>query len=159
MKVKNIIDEDFSNYMKCSMLVGFPTCTLKCEKDCGISGLCQNSELYLSKSIELPVEKIVDRYISNPISSALICGGLEPFDSFDDLMALIHAFRKRTDDDVVIYTGYNREELDRYVKILQKNFTNIIIKFGRFIPNQKRHIDVLLGVELASDNQYAERIC
>ena len=38
-------------------------------------------------------------------------------------------------------------------------FTNIIIKFGRYIPNQKPHYDEVLGVNLASDNQYAERIC
>jgi len=32
---------------------------------------------------------------------------------------------------------------------------NIIIKFGRFIPDQKSHMDETLGVELASPNQYA----
>ena len=34
-------------------------------------------------------------------------------------------------------------------------FANVIIKFGRFIPNQKPHFDEVLGVELASPNQYA----
>ena len=29
----------------------------------------------------------------------------------------------------------------------------------RFIPNQKPHFDEVLGVVLASENQYAERIC
>ena len=35
---------------------------------------------------------------------------------------------------------------------------NIIIKFGRYIPNQEKHYDDVLGIELASDNQYAEVI-
>ena len=39
-----------------------------------------------------------------------------------------------------------------------KRFPNIIIKFGRYIPNQQPHYDEVLGVNLASDNQYAERI-
>ena len=35
---------------------------------------------------------------------------------------------------------------------------SIIIKFGRFIPNKPSRFDELLGVELASDNQYAMRL-
>jgi hypothetical protein len=39
-----------------------------------------------------------------------------------------------------------------------KQFKNIIIKFGRFVPNQEKHYDEVLGIELASPNQYARRI-
>jgi len=35
---------------------------------------------------------------------------------------------------------------------------NIIIKYGRFIPDKEKHYDEVLGIYLASDNQYAERI-
>ena len=35
---------------------------------------------------------------------------------------------------------------------------NIIVKFGRFIPNSPHIYDTLLGVELASNNQYAKII-
>ena len=42
--------------------------------------------------------------------------------------------------------------------MILKKYSNIIIKFGRFIPNQKPHYDPVLGVELASDNQYGEKI-
>ena len=38
------------------------------------------------------------------------------------------------------------------------DYKNIIIKYGRYIPNQTPHRDEVLGVNLASDNQYAERI-
>ena len=37
-------------------------------------------------------------------------------------------------------------------------YSNIIIKFGRFIPNREPHFDEVLGVNLASNNQYAKRI-
>ena len=54
-----------------------------------------------------------------------------------------------------IYTGYYPEEIQDELKQLQK-YKNIIIKFGRFIPGQEPHYDEVLGVYLASDNQYGE---
>ena len=62
-----------------------------------------------------------------------------------------------TDDDIVIYTGYNYDEIKEQINTL-KYYKNIIIKFGRFIPNQPHHYDKILGIELSSPNQYAERI-
>ena len=60
-------------------------------------------------------------------------------------------------DDIVIYTGYNKEEIGNKINIL-KQFPNIIIKFGRFIPGHEKHYDDVLCVELASNNQFAEVI-
>ena len=156
MKVKNIIFEDFVNYKKPSMLIGFPKCSFKCEKECG-SQVCQNSKLAKSPDIEISYDNIINRYLKNNISEAIVCGGLEPFDSWRDLLLLINAFRLYVDDDIVIYTGYNKEEIKEKIHQL-KQYPNIIIKFGRFIPNQPHHIDEILGVELASPNQYAEKI-
>ena len=110
-----------------------------------------------SPNIEVSYEALVNRYISNPITSAIVCGGLEPFDSWPNLHSLVQKFRERTEDDIVIYTGYNREEIEDAISTLS-SFKNIIIKFGRFIPNQESHFDEVLGVKLASPNQYAERI-
>jgi hypothetical protein len=59
----------------------------------------------------------------------------------------------------VIYTGYSSTEIDQKRTQLSRAFDNIIIKFGRYRPGQEKHKDEVLGVELASDNQYAERIC
>lgn len=42
--------------------------------------------------------------------------------------------------------------------MILKKYKNIIVKFGRYIPNQKKHFDPVLGVELASDNQHAEKL-
>lgn len=158
MQLKNIIDEDFTNYKKCSMVLGFPSCTFKCERDPGgCPGMCQNAVLAHTKSIEYSVDDIVVRYQANPISHAIVCAGLEPFDSWRDLLDLVRAFRNVSEDDIIIYTGYYPEEVKMVLDELKK-FTNIIIKFGRFVPGQEKHYDELLGISLASPNQWSERI-
>ncbi|MDV3425746.1 MAG: radical SAM protein, partial [Bacillota bacterium] len=92
-------------------------------------------------------------YNKNRLSKALICAGLEPFDSYDELVELVSYFRERTYDDIVIYTGFTEEELeDKLVDIIK--YGNIIIKFGRFIPDDQEYFNELLGVKLASKNQY-----
>ena len=156
MKIKFLADEDFINYKKASMFIGFPSCSFKCCIECGID-CCQNSSLVKQPTIDYPIEKIIDRYINNPITSSIVCAGLEPFDSWEDLLELVTAFREKTNDDFVIYTGYKEEEIEDKVNIL-KQFPNIIIKFGRFVPNQSSHKDEILGVTLASPNQYAKKI-
>ena len=156
MLVKDIIDNDTINSKKISMFIIFPKCTFKCDKECG-KQVCQNSTLALSPNIEIETSNIIKRYLDNPVSESIVCGGLEPFDSWEDLYTLVKAFRDHTDDFIIIYTGYYPIEIQSQIKTL-KHFKNIIIKFGRFMPNQKHHYDKILGVELASTHQYAERI-
>lgn len=157
MKIKNLIDEDFINYKKPSMFIGMPHCTFKCDKECGCN-VCQNSELALAPTIEIDDEEIIQRYITNPITEAIVFGGLEPFDDFNDLFAFIADFRDYSKDDIVIYTGYYPEEIPSYLDLLLANYKNIVIKFGRFIPDKPHRFDELLGVELSSNNQYAKRL-
>ena len=48
-------------------------------------------------------------------------GGLEPFDQFEELFNFIKKFREVSLDDIVIYTGYYKEELlEKNIRI--KNF-------------------------------------
>lgn len=156
MTVKGLIDEDFVQYKKPSMFIGFPTCSWKCEKECG-QRVCQNSTLAKSPDIHIDIIDMIDRYIKNPITEAVVIGGLEPIDSFDQLESFIKEFRGHSNDDVVIYTGFYPYEIQNQIAIL-KQYKNIIIKFGRYIPGQERHYDEVLGVYLASDNQYAEKV-
>ena len=157
MEIKNIIDEDFSNYKECSMFIGFPSCTFKCEKECNCHGMCQNSELVKSPNIEVSAQAIVKRYLSNPLSRAMVLGGLEPFDSYPQLLELLSEFRKYTNEEFIIFTGYTKDEIFPLLEDLNI-YDNIIIKFGRFIPNQEKHYDEVLGIYLASSNQHAEKI-
>ena len=171
MIVKEIRDEDFTSYKKPSMVIGFPSCTFKCERECG-QKMCQNSTLATAPNIEMEYSYIVNRYLKNPITKAIIMAGLEPFDRVINLVELINCFRKNTDDDIIIYTGYTEEEVKNMQYTIQYSWgkqsygyldeiikhPNIIIKYGRFRPNEESHYDSVLGIKLASANQYAKRI-
>lgn len=160
MLIKGIIDEDFVNYKKPAMVIEFPYCDFKCDKECG-KPICQNSPLIKIPNIKIEEEYIIGRYLKNPITEAIVCQGLEPLDTMVMLFLFIKKFREFSNDDFVIYTGYNKEEErpQELIKFIKRNqYKNIIIKYGRYIPNQTPHYDKVLGVNLASDNQYAERL-
>ena len=152
MKIKGLITEDFVNYKKVSMAIMFPHCSFKCGAE-----LCQNSPLAKSKTYDIDIDKTIKRYLNNPITEAVVMQGLEPFDSWSELLLFVEKFRENTQDDIVIYTGYNKAEIANKIDVL-RSFPNIIIKYGRYVPNQEKHYDEVLGVYLASDNQYAEVI-
>ena len=152
MKIKGLISEDFVNYKKPAMTIMFPYCTFKCGTE-----YCQNSPLAREKNIDLKIEDIIDKYINNPITESIVMQGLEPFDSWSDILNIVKQLRDKCNDDIVIYTGYYKEEIGNEIFILSQ-YKNIIIKYGRYIPNQEKHYDEVLGIWLASDNQYAEKI-
>ena len=80
-------------------------------------------------------------------------------DTFEDVWRFIFHLRdKGCADDIVIYTGYYKHEIPEEYILRLRLVANIIIKWGRFVPNQQPHYDDILGIKLASDNQYAERI-
>lgn len=158
MILKDIIDEDFVNYKKASMYLAFPFCSFKCEKDCGIK-CCQNSPMAQQTNIDCYPDNIVKRYLDNKITHAIVCCGLEPLDSFEDVLLILRKLRVKyqCNDDFVIYTGYKEEEVQNKIDKLSQ-YSNVIVKFGRFIPNQESKFDEVLGVNLASPNQYAKKI-
>lgn len=138
------------------MFIIFAHCDFKCDKENGIN-CCQNSNLAIMPTLYISSENIVESYLNNPITKAIVIGGLEPFCDWEELKELIDAFRQKTEDDIVIYTGYKEEELVDQIQWL-KFYDNIIVKFGRYIPNQEKHYDDVLGIYLASDNQYGKVI-
>jgi hypothetical protein len=155
MKIKGIIDYDIVNYKLPCLTIMMPSCSFKCDKECG-RPVCQNSGLAQEPDITISVEKLIDNYY-NPPAAALCFQGLEPFDSFTDLYECISYFRVHHKDPIIIYTGYNKEEITDYLTTL-KIFDKIIIKYGRYIYGEKPHQDEVLGVELSSSNQYAEEL-
>lgn len=160
MRIKQLVHEDFVNYKKPSMFIGTSYCTGKCYKELGLPcTICQNEALQRTETLDISSARITSMYISNPITQAIVFGGLEPFDQFDELYNFIEELRteRECNDDIVIYTGYYRREIEKQIMMLV-NFPNIIVKFGRYIPNQESHFDEVLGINLASDNQYAEKI-
>jgi len=158
MKIKGLIDEDFVNYKKPSMFISTYTCSFKCCEECD-QAVCQNLPLVSQPTVEVDNAELVQRYINNSISQAVIIGGLEPLDDVKDIFEFIRVFRRYSDDDIVIYTGYRDDEVQPYINRLKAITNNVIIKFGRFVPNQQSHYDKVLGVNLASDNQKGVKIC
>lgn len=153
----DLIDESFAEYKLPHMLVAFPKCSFKCDRENG-NRVCQNWELAKAPRITVEAEDVAARYVSNDLTKAVVFAGLEPFDSYAEMVDLIVNLREVTKDPIVIYTGYEYEEI--YHEIAHWNsLGNIIIKFGRYRPGQQKHFDEVLGVELASDNQYAKQIC
>lgn len=162
MRVKTIVNEDFTNYKKASMFIGTISCGGKCCIEAGIPlSVCQNDGWRSCAPIVFSDREICMRYLSNPLTSAIVIGGLEPFEQFDEVMRLLLKLRNVFDcnDDVVIYTGYTKEECEQngWLERLS-NISNVTVKFGRYIPNKPSRYDDVLGVTLASDNQYAEKI-
>lgn len=160
MIIRTIVDEDFVQYKKPCMYIATAFCNGKCCKEAGIPlSVCLNDAWRGTATIAMVDEAIIERYISNDITKAICFAGLEPFEQFEQMFNLISKLRKEyhCDDTVIIYTGYYKEEIAERVEAL-KEFNNIIIKFGRFVPDNAGRFDEVLGVHLASDNQYAEQI-
>ena len=161
IELKGIIWEDFVNYKKPCMTLMFPKCSFKCDKENGAQ-LCQNWGLAAAPSQTVQIESLMERYKSNPITEAIVLQGLEPLDSPIDCYIVAAALRRlKINDDLVIYTGYYPNEKDVGQIIDSIAFLipgHLIVKWGRYIPNQEPHLDPILGVKLASDNQYGELI-
>lgn len=158
MWLKGITDEDFVNYKVPSMFIATAACSFKCDLECGRQ-VCQNAELARQDSIHTGDDYLINRYLHNHITKAIVFGGLEPFDQWNELFNFIQKLRMQYEciDPVVIYTGYTEDEANGWVQFLM-SLPNIIVKFGRYIPDQLPHRDPVLGVDLASDNQYAKQI-
>ena len=159
MRVKAIVEEDFINYKLPSMFISTCFCDYKCCTELGLDiGVCQNAPLAQSENIEIPDQIIYEHFVNNPITKASVIGGLEPMIQINEVIDLINLFRNQGEDcPFVIYTGYYPNEISEELNLLKK-YKNIIIKFGRYIPNRPKKYDNILGIDLISDNQYAEVI-
>ena len=157
--LKDIKMEVFQDYKKPSMLLSTAYCTWKCCTEHGLDiSVCQNSELAKQRNHVYKFDMIYNMYQKNGITKAIIIAGLEPMLQFQEVISLIDYFRSRNSNDTfVIYTGYNKEELVEQIEELKK-YPNIVVKYGRYVPDSESRYDEVLGITLASSNQYAEQI-
>ena len=165
MILKFIHDCDTINYKYPSLFIGFSKCSGKCDIE-NRQNLCHGTICNYYPNVDMSYEEIYDMYKKSMFNKSVVCGGLEPFDDFKELYNLIKYFRDNNENcNFVIYTGYTEEEItsgkseyykfaSEWIKIFE--FNNIVIKYGRFVPFQNKHLDKVLGVSLASDNQYAK---
>lgn len=145
------IRETFVDYKKTGLYVSGSRCNLKCKE-------CFNENLKHSPTIKIkPIQFVEDYIIKNQVIESVIFSGLNWFDKFEDLLQLVNCIRVKTDIDIVIYTGYKESEVLSEIDMLKEN-KNIIVKFGEYIPNDMEVYDEVLGITLASSNQYAKKI-
>lgn len=114
MRVKTVVDEDFTNYKKPAMFIGTISCGGKCCIEAGIPlSVCQNDGWRSCAPITIDDNELCHRYLTNPLTKAVVFGGLEPMEQFEELLTFLDLFRDTYDceDDVVIYTGYYPEEI------------------------------------------------
>lgn len=159
MRVKDIETERYQDYKFPSLFIASSFCDFKCCSEANIDfSICQNEPLAQAPVKEIPDYTIYRQFVNNPITKAVVIGGLEPLIQINEVINLIDLFRSNGENcPFVIYTGYYPSEIPEPLSRL-KNYVNIIMKFGRFIPGHKPHYDNVLGIELASDNQYGEQI-
>lgn len=160
IRLKDVMYENFQDYKKTSMMLSSYKCDWKCLSEKGLDvNICQNSDINSQKTFTLRINDLIEKYLSNPITEAVVIGGLEPMLQFDEVVKFIGVLRGwyNCDDDIVIYTGYYPNEIEEQMFEL-KRYKNIIVKFGRFEVDSDKKYDEVLGVYLNSSNQWAEKI-
>lgn len=154
------LDEaDFINYKTTSFNISAGiSCTFKCCKE--NPSICHNNPLCHQKPITYSITKIIERYVKQQISKSFVIQGLEPLDNLKQVLWLIYKIRNGgINDDIVLWTGYTETECEDLIYLIRAmKWENIILKVGRYIPNAPSRYDPILGVTLASDNQYAIKI-
>lgn len=160
MRVSTIIPEDFTNYKIPAMFIGSISCSGKCCTEANLPlSTCQNDGWRSCAPIEIDIYDLCVNYLKNDLTKAIVFGGLEPLEQLNELLDFLEVLRNyyKCSDMVVIYTGYYPNEIKTEISKLSK-YENIILKFGRYIPSKPSKYDDVLGVKLASDNQYAKKI-
>lgn len=158
-KLTAFVDEDFANYKLPAMFLGTSKCDGKCYIEKGLpADTCQNHALGHSTLLEVPFSTLIERYLKMDLTKAIVIGGLEPMMTWEETKDFMEAFREKSDDVIVIYTGYYPNEIDDQLNYIREHIPNVIIKFGRYDPDLSAKFDPVLGITLASSNQYAEVI-
>ena len=140
MKIKGLTDTNFTDYKLPSLYIATPYCSFKCDKECG-RAVCQNSALAHDTIYSVPNAAIAKIYNDNPVTQAVVFGGLEPLDSTDLLEAITDLQTMCKIMRIVIYTGYTEEEVQSKFPTLLST-TNLVMKYGRFV-RVKRETEAL----------------
>ena len=153
MRINGLKDEVFNDFKTVGMYISVPFCSVRCWERLGLDkSICQNSHLDNVEIKNIPNKVIIDRYLKNEITKCIIFSGRDSMDSFEEILEFVGDFREVCKDDIVLYTGRNEDEIqDKLTRL--KEYENIWVKVGNYIPNNEGIIDPLTGIKLASDNQ------
>lgn len=153
------ITEVFQDYKKAALFLGVCFCDWKCCKESGLPlSTCQNYSWSNNEIVEVSFDNIVKRIRDNLLTEAVVIGGLEPVLQMDEVVQLISYIREQgLKNDIVIYTGYYDYEIDDNTLSTLAKY-NVLMKCGRYIPDKYSYFNNLLGVSLASPNQYVLKL-
>lgn len=153
------ITEVFQDYKKAALFLGVCFCDWKCCKESGLPlSTCQNYSWSNNEIVEVSFNSIVNRIKGNLLTDAVIIGGLEPLIQINEVVQLISYIRQQgLKNDIVIYTGYYDYEIEDNTLLELKKY-NVLMKCGRYKPNKIPFFSTLLGITLASDNQYVLKL-
>lgn len=167
-----LLDVKFGNiadYKKTSLYIAFPFCSGKCGNKCQNRVFWQqkdkrNNDIHL---INYSEDEIVSYYNKLKTHESVVMGGLEPLDSLEDVINLCNKLLENDKPvDIIIYTGYTKEEFLKIepkfydvFKNLKPNATNcIIFKLGRYDLSQDvEYFNYTLGAKLATSNQFTRK--
>lgn len=146
--------EVFQDYKKSALLFSTCYCDWKCCHEAGVDiDICQNQKIAQQREVILPFESVL-RKVNQSFTDAVIFGGLEPLLQPDEVLQCINYLRcHEVTKDILVYTGYYMEEIDEET-LMYLTVCDVILKCGRYIPDRKPKFDAVLGITLASDNQY-----
>ncbi len=147
MLIKELIVEDFNSYM-------YPTTTVRLP-----SGDPDEVPLF-----PMPDNGIIELFVYNNKTKALVIKNFAPLNSssFDEIIELLRKLRveyKQKDSLFILYTDYDKKDIEDKLLALRSYVGPVIVKFGQYDPTYPPKMDSVLGIMLSSSNQYAERIC
>ena len=100
--------------------IWFQGCSLRCEG-------CISVDTWATAKTLIPIDQLMmalSSYI--PLVDGITISGGEPFDQFDALLAIVVQLRKKTEVDILLYTGYSIEDIpDQLQKI--KPYIDVLI--------------------------------
>lgn len=146
MIVKEFIIEDFNSYQYPSSTIIFPNNAAD------------------QPILDIPDKGIIETSIYNRKAKALVVKNLTPINDgyFEDVLELLRKLRveyHKTDFMFILYTDYNKEDIQDKIYEMRAYVGPVIVKFGKHDPALPPKWDSVLGIPLSSSNQYAERIC
>ena len=100
--------------------IWFQGCSLRCEG-------CISVDTWTTAKTLIPIDQLMMALSSYlPLVDGITISGGEPFDQFDALLAIVVQLRKKTEVDILLYTGYSIEDIpDQLQKI--KPYIDVLI--------------------------------
>ena len=98
MRVKALETERFQDYKLPSLFLASAYCDFKCCREQHLdTGICQNAPLAQAPTQDVPDTVLYEKFSANPITKAVVIGGMEPFLQIDEVESLLSLFREKGD--------------------------------------------------------------